>query len=282
MAQRLSRSAPSDTLLQVDNLSKSFRGVRALEDYRLTLRAGDLLGVIGPNGAGKTTLFNLLTGVVKPTGGSIRLHGDEISRTSPRSNCSASCCSHLPEDTPLSGAHGSRKCACGSAVARRRFPLAHNPLHAGVLGFGAHHRTPSARTALSSGHRPPGRRISVRLSYSEQRRLELACALGLEPELLLLDEPTAGMNPTETDTMINLVLDLQRELRLAIVLIEHNMQVIMNTCRHIQALNYGRIIGEGSPDEIRHDEDVITAYLGHAHRGTDEDAETPAQQTGTE
>jgi branched-chain amino acid transport system ATP-binding protein len=262
-----------NALLVVDNLSKSFRGVRALQDYRVEIHSGDLLGVIGPNGAGKTTLFNLLTGIVKPSAGRISLRGTDITGQRPESIARQGVARTfqkirlLPAMTAIQNVRVAVQSQGAASLWRT------------LLSTPAFHTSEAAITEKSHelllrvGIAELANERVFSLSYSQQRRLELACALGLAPQLLLLDEPTAGMNPTETDRMIQLVLDLQRELELAIILIEHNMQVIMNTCHHIQALNYGEIIGEGSPDEIRNNQQVIEAYLGHGHRGSDVEAE---------
>ena len=259
----------NDVLLAVDNLSKSFRGVNALEDYRLELRQGDLLGVIGPNGAGKTTLFNLLTGIVKPSKGQIMLRGHDVTGQKPEV---------IARERVARTFQKLRLFVSLSALENVRVAVQvreQGSVWRTLLSLPSF--TASERSVTGEAHRLLARvgigdlanKPVSSLSYGEQRRLELACALGLAPQLLLLDEPTAGMNPTETDAMIQLVLSLQDELGLAIVLIEHNMHVIMNTCRHIQALNYGRIIGEGTPAEIRANERVIDAYLGRSHDGLD-------------
>ena len=264
---------PAGTLLTVENLSKSFRGVRALHDYHLELREGDLLGVIGPNGAGKTTLFNLLTGIVKPSAGRILLRESDITGLRPESIARlgvARTFQKIRLFPSLSALENVRVAAqsqesasiLGTLLSTRGFAAAEKSVNEAALGL--LRRVGIEQLANDSVNS---------LSYGQQRRLELACALGLAPQLLLLDEPTAGMNPTETDAMIQLILGLQQEMRLAIILIEHNMQVIMHTCRHIQALNYGEIIGEGTPSEIRSNEHVIEAYLGHARRGSDEEPE---------
>ena len=238
------------------------------------MREGDLLGVIGPNGAGKTTLFNLLTGIVKPSDGRIVLRETDITNMRPEAIARrgvARTFQKIRLFPALTAIENVRVAVQSQGAASLWQTLLSTP------GFSS-----SERSIVEQAHhllervgigRLAGDSVNS-LTYGEQRRLELACALGLAPQLLLLDEPTAGMNPTETDTMINLILDLQQEMQLAIILIEHNMQVIMNTCRHIQALNYGKIIGEGTPDEIRRDEDVIEAYLGHAHRAPDDEAES--------
>ncbi|GIV68921.1 ABC transporter ATP-binding protein [Caldilinea sp.] len=252
----------SALLLNVERLGKSFRGLQALEEYNLSLRQGELLGVIGPNGAGKTTLFNLLTGVTPATTGVIRFAGVEVTRRRPN------------EIARLGVARTFQKVRLFpalTALENLRIPL---QMHESVALWQVVLRTPhflrseatltqSARELLAlvdladAAHKP-----AAQLSYGQQRRLELACALALRPRLLLLDEPAAGMNPTEADALMHLILRLHREFNLTTILIEHNMRLIMNMCSRIQVLNYGRLIAEGAPDEIRRNPLVVEAYLG--------------------
>lgn len=252
--------------LTVTDLNKSFRGVHALDGYRLELQPGDLLGVIGPNGAGKTTLFNLLTGIIKPTKGRIMLGDTDITGGRPDVIARlgiARTFQKIRLFQSLTALENVRVSVQAHEDASLWQTLVSLP------SFGRREREVTERSRALLDRMGVGDAANEpvsRLSYNQQRRLELACALGLAPQYLLLDEPTAGMNPTETAALIDLVLHLQEEFGLAIVLIEHNMQVIMNTCRRIQALNYGRIIGEGAPDEIRSNPSVIEAYLGHSQQ----------------
>lgn len=252
------------SLLNVSGLNKTFRGLHALQDYHLTLAPGEFLGIIGPNGAGKTTLFNLLTGLVKPTSGSIVFDGQEISRY------------RADQIARLGIARTFQKVRLFqslTALENVRVAL-QSQTHAGLWEvllstprFLSQEQTLVERAmallAAVNLDAAAGEPV-LRLSYNQQRRLEIACALALAPRLLLLDEPAAGMNPTETEALIRLVQELRRQFDLTIILIEHNMQVIMGHCERIQALNYGRVIAEGVPEEIRNNPDVIEAYLGQA------------------
>jgi branched-chain amino acid transport system ATP-binding protein len=251
-------------LLTVDRLNKAFRGVHALQDYRLALAPGEFLGIIGPNGAGKTTLFNLLTGLVKPTGGSIVFDGREISgyRADQIARLGIA---RTFQKIRLFQALTALQNVCVALQSQTRAALWEVLLSA--PHFVAQEQALVARALqllalvnLDTAAREP----VLRLTYHQQRRLEIACACALAPRLLLLDEPTAGMNPVESEALICLVQEIRRQLDLTIILIEHNMQVIMRHCERVQALNYGKVIGEGTPDAIRDDPAVIEAYLGQA------------------
>lgn len=251
-------------LLTVNGLNKSFRGVDALRDYGLELPAGEFLGIIGPNGAGKTTLFNLLTGLVKPTSGSIVFAGREIggyradqiarlgiARTFQKIRLFQALTAL--DNVCVALQSQSRTALWEVLLSTPRFIGQEQTLVDRALRL-------LARVQLDTAAYEP----VIQLSYHQQRRLEIACALALAPKLLLLDEPTAGMNPTETEAFLQLIEQLRRQFDLTTILIEHNMQAIMGYCTRVQALNYGRVIAEGAPEAIRHDPEVVEAYLGQA------------------
>jgi branched-chain amino acid transport system ATP-binding protein len=249
-------------LLQVDGLSKSFRGLQAVSDYDLTLEAGELVGIIGPNGAGKTTLFNLLTGVVTPSAGRIIFNNTDITHSRPERIARLgiartfqklrlfSALSAL-ENVKVALQTGQQVKLWDALLSLPRFTNSERQLTEQAVELLDFLGLAEARHA-----------VAHTLSFGQQRRLEITCALALSPRLLLLDEPAGGMNPSETDELMKLIVRLRQQLDLTIILIEHNMQVIMGICRRIQALNYGQVIAEGEPAAIRRDTRVIEAYLG--------------------
>ncbi len=253
-----------DALLQVHNLSKSFRGVRALNDYSLQLPPLTIHGVIGPNGAGKTTLFNLLTGFLKPTSGDFHFLGRTLTHLPAhriaqlgiaRTFQNIKLFGSLPviENVKVAlqsqGASSLWSTLCSTpSFLRREQELeteAQNCLE--LVGLGAQRNL-----------------VARSLPYGDQRKLEIARAIALKPKILLLDEPTAGMNPSETGEVLQLIRRLRDELKITVILIAHDIPMVMNLCERIQVLNYGQLIAEGDPATVRSNPEVIAAYLGQA------------------
>jgi branched-chain amino acid transport system ATP-binding protein len=238
------------TLLQTIGLSKNFGGLRALSDVNIIIDAGEIVGVIGPNGAGKTTLFNNLVGLHKPTGGRVVLNGVDVVGMKP----------HRIADA------GMVKTFQNVALFLEETVL-DNVLIGGLM----RHTIPEARQlALTCLERVGMASIAGKfardLSFPERARVEVARALCTEPKLLLLDEAMAALNHAEMDSFMDLVRALRNE-GLTIVIIEHHMRAIMTLCERIIALNFGRVIAEGTPSEVARHPDVVAAYLGKAYAG---------------
>lgn len=249
------------TLLRVENLTRRFGGVVAVDDVSFGVGAGEIVGLIGPNGAGKTTAINLLTGLLSPTSGLIEFDGRRLDGLAAHQIAAAGVARTYQNIRLFRGLSaldnvivGTHLRTCAPFVARLAFAPSVRREEEAARG--------SARALLDRvnlGGREAARATS--LPYGEQRRLEIARALAAQPKLLLLDEPAAGMNPAEMDVLIRLIRSLRDEGQ-TILLIEHNMQVVMGVCDRIVVLSFGRKIAEGTPSEISRDKDVITAYLG--------------------
>lgn len=249
-------------LLKTENVSMVFGGLKAVSDFNIKLGAGELVGLIGPNGAGKTTAFNMLTGVYQPTTGSITFDGENIVGKKPYQVTKAGIARTFQnirlfsELTVLENV----KIAFQSRV---KYGLLETVFRVGRYFTEENAIEAEARRLLSIFHLEGlADETAKNLPYGAQRRLEIARALATKPKLLLLDEPAAGMNPQETQELMEMIRWIRKEFGLTILLIEHDMALVMGICERIYVLEYGEIIAEGTPKEIRENPEVIRAYLG--------------------
>jgi branched-chain amino acid transport system ATP-binding protein len=249
-------------LLEVAGLEKHFGGVVALAGYAVELRHGERLGLIGPNGAGKTTVFNLLSGVLAPTRGRIAIEGRDITGSPPHRKAAlgiARTFQNIRLFNDLSVIDNVK------VALHMRLGSGFWPTIARTRGFRraeARMEAKAAEILELLGLRAEGAEAARNLPYGLQRRVEIGRALAAEPKVLLLDEPAAGLNPTETEELIAVIRRIHRDCGFAVFLIEHDMRVVMSVCERIQVLDRGRMLAAGTPEEIRGDKRVIEAYLG--------------------
>jgi len=267
-------------LLHLSQVTKRFGGLAAVQDVDLEIWPGEIISVIGPNGAGKTTVFNLITGIYRPTSGDIRLEDRSIVGLSPdqvlvrgiaRTFQNIRLFNNMTVlENVLVGEHTQLKAGVLGSLLRTR-AVVHEEEEARrraieLLGFFG--------TALVERQEE----YVINLSYAERRRVEIARALGAKPKLLLLDEPTAGMNEAETLEAVKYIRRLRDELHLTILLIEHKLAVTMGMSDRIAVLDYGRKISEGLPEVVRRDEKVIAAYLGRPTTTEEKTSEAEATE----
>lgn len=249
-------------LLEVKNLSKEFGGLRAVNEFRMELSDGELVGLIGPNGAGKTTFFNLVTGVYEPTEGEILFDNQPIQGEKTyliTQGGMARTFQNIRLFTDLTVLENV-KTACHFRV---NYLVAEAILRLGrYIPEEEKIETKAMELLEIFGLAEKADELACNLPYGEQRRLEIARALATQPKLLLLDEPAAGMNPQETKELTELIQWIREKFNLTVLLIEHDMSLVMNLCERIYVLDYGTVIAHGTPEEIRQNPRVIQAYLG--------------------
>lgn len=251
-----------DPKIEISDLSKRFGGLLAVDRYSLVLRNADLVGLIGPNGAGKTTAFNLATGVLRPTSGTIKISGRDLTGSLPHAISKAGLARTFQNIRLFADLTVVENVMCGGHARHAAGTLATLLQLPSFWRAESKLREDAYRLIDSLGLRELAERRAGDLSYGDQRRVEIGRALATEPNVLLLDEPAAGLNPSETGRLMEFIRTVNRTLGLAILVVEHDMSLIMGLCDRVQVLNRGTLIFEGKPEEAQKDKSVVEAYLG--------------------
>ncbi|MCE5204026.1 MAG: ABC transporter ATP-binding protein [Actinomycetia bacterium] len=235
------------SVLEVSHLCKSFAGLKAVDDVSFTVRTGEILGLIGPNGSGKTTLINVVTGLLPATSGTVTVDGE-----------------------PVAGKKPHRVAHMGIARTFQTIRLFHEltvlenvEVAAVSMGHSRPKAAARARELLDDvGLTGSAEALGSEIPFGHQRKLEIARALATDPKFVFLDEPAAGLNEEESDALNALLTEIPVRYGVGLIVVEHDMRLMMKLCPRLHVLNYGKTITEGTPDEVRANEEVVTAYLG--------------------
>ncbi len=254
----------SDIVLKTENLGISFGGLKAVQDFNLEIKKGQLYGLVGPNGAGKTTVFNMLTGVYRPTTGKFWLDGENLTGKS----------QEVINQKGIARTFQNIRLFNNMTVVRNVMVGLHNQpefkcsVISSIFRLPVHFKTEKAMRARAKeilevvGLLEERNNLSCNLPYGKQRKLEIARALATNPKLLCLDEPAAGMNPHETADLMDIVRRIRDEFDVTILLIEHDMKFVSGLCDEITVLNFGTVLAQGTPEVALNDPEVIKAYIG--------------------
>ena len=247
------RGGAGSPILRTEGLTVRFGGLTALNDVNVEVRRGEIRAIIGPNGAGKSTFFNCLTGVLRPTGGHIRLNGEDVTGLPPNRISQKGIARSYQITNIMPNATTLENVRIAAQSRRHSWSLlTHHRAYRDILA--------RAKTALEAvGLAGKAGELAANLSHGEQRNLEIGIALATEPQLLCLDEPTAGMSAAETHDTMELVRRIAKDL--TILIVEHDMQVVMELCHRITVLHYGEVLAEGTPAEIQRNPKVMEVYL---------------------
>ena len=252
----------AETVLKANSISIEFGGLKAVENFTIEIKQGELVGLIGPNGAGKTTVFNMLTGVYIPTSGTIELRGQDVTKVDPHTRVKI----------------GISRTFQNIRLFKRMSVLENVKLSSNVhMNYGIFAGIFKTKKYYEQEDKATKEALEIlevlglseyvdeqaqNLPYGKQRKLEIARALASHPAILCLDEPAAGMNPTETEELMETIKIVREKFNTAILLIEHDMKLVMGICEWIKVISFGKEIATGTPEEVRNNKEVITAYLG--------------------
>ena len=252
----------AETVLKANNISILFGGLRAVDNFSIEIKEGELVGLIGPNGAGKTTVFNMLTGVYVPTEGTVELRGKDVTTMVPHKRVNIGI-SRTFQNIRLFKRISVLENVKVSSNIHMNYGLFAGIFKTKKYWEQENKATEEALEILEVlGLKEYANEQAQNLPYGKQRKLEIARALASHPAIICLDEPAAGMNPTETEELMETIKIVREKFNTAVLLIEHDMKLVMGICEWITVLSFGKVIATGTPDEIKNNKEVITAYLG--------------------